>query len=80
MDMATPTPGWAGAMDCASSAHTPPWPCCRPHVAPLAMTWYHGPMFPRLEGKLLMSWHGYRSTGGRLVAFDDRRPGYSTTR
>jgi glucose/arabinose dehydrogenase len=71
MDMATPTPGaWAGAMDCASSAHTAPVALLPPHVAPLSMTWYQGAMFPALKGKLLMSWHGYRSTGGRLVAFD----------
>ena len=69
MDIATPTPGWAGAMDCASSAHTPPIALLPPHVAPLAMTWYQGAMFPALRGKLLMSWHGYRSTGGRLAAF-----------
>jgi glucose/arabinose dehydrogenase len=27
-------------------------------------------MFPQLQGKLLMSWHGYRPTGSRIVAFD----------
>jgi glucose/arabinose dehydrogenase len=79
-DMATPTPGWTGAMDCASSAHTPPAALLPPHVAPLAITWYHGPMFPRLEGKLLMGWHGYRSTGGRLVAFTVDARGIPTTR
>ena len=68
-DMATPIPGWTGVMDCASTAHTPPLALLPPHVAPLAMTWYQGAMFPALKGKLLMSWHGYRSTGGRLVAF-----------
>jgi glucose/arabinose dehydrogenase len=81
MDMATPTPGaWAGAMDCASSAHTPPAALLPPHVAPLAMTWYHGAMFPQLEGKLLMSWHGYRSTGGRLVALAVNGKGAPVTR
>jgi len=48
-DMATATPGWTGIMDCASPAHTPPVALLPPHVAPLAMTWYHGAMFPRLE-------------------------------
>lgn len=70
MDMTTPTPGWAGAMDCASSAHARPLVLLPPHAAPLAMTWYDGAMFPALKGRMLMSWHGYRSTGGRLVAFD----------
>lgn len=79
-DMATPTPGWTGAMDCASSAHTPPVALLPPHAAPLAMAWYHGAMFPRLEGKLLMGWHGYRSTGGRLVAFAVDDKGVPVTR
>lgn len=81
MDMATPTPGaWAGAMDCASSAHAPPVALLPPHVAPLSMTWYQGAMFPALKGKLLMSWHGYRSTGGRLAAFDVDARGVPVTR
>ena len=80
MDRATPTPGWAGAMDCASAAHTPPAALLPPHVAPLAMTWYQGAMFPALRGKLLMSWHGYRSTGGRLAAFAVDAQGVPLTR
>jgi len=81
MDRATPTPGaWAGAMDCASSAHTPPVALLPPHVAPLAMSWYQGAMFPALRGKLLMSWHGYRSTGGRLVALAVDAKGLPVTR
>lgn len=70
-DMATPTPGWKGkgAMDCASKAHTPPTLLLPPHTAPLDMLWYEGAMFPQLRGKLLMSWHGYRATGGRVVAY-----------
>lgn len=79
-DMATPTPAWAGAMDCASAAHTPPAALLPPHVAPLSMTWYQGAMFPGLRGKLLMSWHGYRSTGGRLVAFAVDAQGVPLTR
>jgi glucose/arabinose dehydrogenase len=79
-DLTTPTPGWAGAMDCASAAHTPPAALLPPHVAPLAMTWYQAAMFPGLKGKLLMSWHGYRSTGGRLVAFAVDAQGVPLTR
>jgi len=26
-------------------------------------------MFPALQGKLLASWHGFRSVGGRIAAF-----------
>ena len=80
MDRATPTPGWGGTMDCGSAAHTPPVALLPPHVAPLAMTWYQGAMFPALRGKLLMSWHGYRSTGGRLAAFAVDARGVPLTR
>jgi glucose/arabinose dehydrogenase len=44
------------------------------------MTWYQGAMFPALRGKLLMSWHGYRSTGGRLAAFAVDAKGVPVTR
>lgn len=70
-DLATPTPGWKGkgTMDCASPKHAAPVLLLPPHSAPLDMLWYQGAMFPQLRDKLLMSWHGYRSTGGRVVAF-----------
>lgn len=78
-DMAVAMPGWAktGAMDCVGAAHTAPTVLIAPHAAPLALTWYEGPMFPQLKGMMLMTWHGYRSTGGRVVAFrtgDDGGP------
>jgi len=42
-----------------------------PHVSPLHMAYYKGPMFSDLfGGKLLMTWHGYQPTGHRLVAYD----------
>ncbi len=47
------------------------------HSAPLGMVYYHGAMFPPLMGKLIVSLHGYRSTGHRIVAYDrtdDGRP------
>ncbi len=71
-DMDKPTPVWGGVhvMDCASSARAKPLALMAPHAAPLAMIYYEGAMFPELRGKLLMSWHGYRSTGSRLVALD----------
>jgi glucose/arabinose dehydrogenase len=43
------------------------------------MLWYDGPMFPQLRGKLLMTWHGFRSVGGRIVAFDTNRNGVPRT-
>ncbi|AKI99173.1 glucose/arabinose dehydrogenase [Archangium gephyra] len=39
------------------------------HVAPLGMTYYFGGMFPPwYKGKLLVTWHGYRDFGQKLVA------------
>jgi glucose/arabinose dehydrogenase len=71
-DMDQVTPAWAAAkaMDCTSPAHEKPVVLLPPHAAPLAAVYYSGAMFPALKGKLLMSWHGYRPTGSRLVAFD----------
>ncbi|HEY0504169.1 MAG TPA: PQQ-dependent sugar dehydrogenase [Lysobacter sp.] len=70
-DVAAPTPGWkrTQAMDCASAAHTPPVLLLPPHAAPLDMRWYDGAMFPTLRGRLLMTWHGHRSIGGRIVSY-----------
>lgn len=70
-DLHTPTPAWAPvkAMDCAGAASTPPALMLPPHAAPLALLWYQGAMFPELQGKLLVGWHGFRSVGGRIAAF-----------
>ena len=71
-DMDRATPAWAAshAMDCASAARTRPIALMAPHAAPLSMLYYQGALFPALRGKLLMSWHGYRATGARIVAID----------
>lgn len=71
-DMDQPTPAWATAkvIDCRSDAHEKPTVLLPPHSAPLGAVYYSGAMFPDLNGKLLMSWHGYRPTGSRIVAFD----------
>src|SRR5690606_27694905 len=64
------TPAWpARAMWCGSEAHAKPDLLLPPHTAPLDMLWYEGAMFPALRGRLLMSWHGYRSVGGRIASF-----------
>ena len=47
------------------------------HGAPLGMLYYHGAMFPELAGKLIVSLHGYRNNGHRILAYDraaDGRP------
>lgn len=45
-----------------------------PHAAPLGMLVYRGSALPGLEGRVLMTYHGYRDTGHRVVALaiDDR--------
>lgn len=69
-DMAQPTPAWPGrGAWCTSQAHAAPVLLLPPHAAPLDMLWYQGDMFPALRGRLLMSWHGHRSTGGRIASF-----------
>jgi glucose/arabinose dehydrogenase len=48
-----------------------PWALMPPHVSPLHMGYYKGPMFQDLfGGKLLVTWHGYQPTGHRLVAYN----------
>lgn len=90
--------GWpycVGANERAPAWRTSPHDCTDviapalllpPHGAPLSLTWYDGPMFPELQGKLLVALHGYRATGSRIVAYAvDRtgrpkaspKPGYS---
>jgi glucose/arabinose dehydrogenase len=67
------TPAWAmakAALNCASSEHEKPVSMLPPHAAPLGAAYYSGEMFPALAGKLLMSLHGYRPGGSRIVAFD----------
>lgn len=70
-DISTPTPAWKAisTLRCASSAHVPPVLLLPPHSAPLSLLWYDGAMFPSLRGHLLLSLHGFRATGGRIVAF-----------
>jgi glucose/arabinose dehydrogenase len=48
-----------------------PWALMPPHISPLHMSYYKGPMFQDLfGGKLLVTWHGYQPTGQRLVAYN----------
>jgi glucose/arabinose dehydrogenase len=41
-----------------------------PHAAPLGMVYYQGDKFPELKDKLLVSLHGYRPTGSRVIFYD----------
>lgn len=71
-DMNQMTEVWSdsGAMNCAGVGHERPIALLPPHSAPLGGVYYKGAMFPRLQGKLLISLHGYRPTGARIVALD----------
>lgn len=79
-----PAPGWVGtpkiAFHCKRTGVFKADVLLPPHTAPLDMLWYEGAMFPRLRGRLLMTWHGYRSTGGRLVAFETDSRGVPVTK
>ncbi|MCF8057872.1 MAG: PQQ-dependent sugar dehydrogenase [Bacteriovoracaceae bacterium] len=48
----------------APVAHLPP------HSAPLDMMFYQGDLFPEFQGKLIVTLHGYRETGHRIVSLD----------
>jgi len=48
------------------------------HSAPLDMMFYDGAMFPELQGKLIVSLHGYRETGHRIVSLDMNTEGLPT--
>jgi glucose/arabinose dehydrogenase len=78
-DVAAPTPGWAGVKDCGSPDYRPPVLLLPPHAAPLDLTWYQGAMFPRLAGRLLVTWHGYRATADRLAAYEADAEGLPLT-
>jgi glucose/arabinose dehydrogenase/uncharacterized protein YecT (DUF1311 family) len=70
-DNHTPSPGWKGlpVAECAGPRFTAPALLLPPHASPLAMLWYDGAMFPKLQGQLLVTWHGFRSVGGRIAAY-----------
>ena len=59
-----------GGKICADKrAHKRPWVLMPAHAAPLDMRYYTGDMFDELKNSLLVSWHGYRDTGHRLVSY-----------
>lgn len=76
-DMGKATPVWAHvkAMDCQTSDHAKPVRLLPPHAAPMNMLYYDGALFPQLRGRLLMTWHSSRPTGGRIAAFAVDRQG-----
>lgn len=77
-DMATALPGWT-ARQARCGERTAPVSLLPPHAAPLDMRYYEGAMFPELQGQMLMSWHGYRRTAGRVVAIETDASGAPLT-
>ncbi|VXB96342.1 sorbosone dehydrogenase family protein [Brevundimonas sp. G8] len=78
VDLATPLPGWSAAQaQCGERDR--PLALLPPHAAPLDLVYYEGAMFPELRGRLLMSWHGYRRAGGRIVAAETDAEGRPLT-
>ncbi len=61
--------------DCHEANYQQPWTLLPPHVAPLDMLYYQHTKLPQLANKLLMSWHGYRVIGNRLVAYEIDKQG-----
>ena len=55
---------------CDHSNYQEPWTLLPPHTAPLDALYYSHSKLPALANKLLMSWHGYKIVGHRLVAYE----------
>lgn len=54
---------------CERPDYIEPYSLMPPHVAPLDMLYYSGDLLPELKDTLLVSWHGYRVVGHRLVSY-----------
>lgn len=67
--MNTPAPAWR-ARNVPCSRYARPLMLLPPHGAPLHLLEYDGAMFPELSGHLLVSLHGYRPAGGRILALE----------
>jgi glucose/arabinose dehydrogenase len=66
IDNGVPNPEYRGRVDCAN--YTNPALMLPGHVSPLGMAYYTGQMFPApYQGNLLVTFHGYREYGHRLV-------------
>lgn len=67
-DNAVPSPEFR-SFACAKT--TKPFRLLPAHSAPLGLTYWTGPNAPTpFAGRLIVSLHGYRDTGHRLIAFD----------
>ncbi len=65
-DNGAPNPEYRGRVDCAN--YTNPALLLPGHASPLGMAYYTGSMFPQAyKNQLLVTYHGYRANGHRLV-------------
>ena len=56
---------------CSDTAlYRPPHSVMPPHGAPLGMLYYTADKFPALKDKLIVSLHGYRPSGSRVIVYD----------
>ncbi|WP_292032000.1 MULTISPECIES: PQQ-dependent sugar dehydrogenase [unclassified Brevundimonas] len=78
VNLATPLPGWP-ARQARCGERDRPVALLPPHAAPLDMIYYEGAMLPELRGRLLMTWHGYRRTAGRITAVETDERGAPLT-
>lgn len=78
VDLQTPLPGWS-ARQARCGEREQPVALLPPHAAPLDMIYYEGAMFPELRGRLLMTWHGFRRTAGRITAVETNEAGVPLT-
>ena len=78
VDLQTPLPGWP-ARQARCGEREQPVALLPPHAAPLDMIYYEGAMFPELRGRLLMTWHGFRRTAGRITAVETNEAGVPLT-
>lgn len=60
--------------DLCLKKYSPPIINMPAHVAPLGLLFYTSDYFPDLKNKLLVSWHGYREYGQKIVSYtlDDK--------
>ncbi|MES2768886.1 MAG: PQQ-dependent sugar dehydrogenase [Bdellovibrionota bacterium] len=61
--------------DGTNKSYEEPYALIPPHTAPLDGLYYSGNMFPELQNTLLVSWHGYRGTGQRIVSYPTNTDG-----
>lgn len=55
---------------CGQTNYEEPWSLLPPHTAPLDALYYSHTKLPSLRNRLLLSWHGYKIVGHRVIAFE----------